>query len=168
MKRIISALMLAMVAVCVNAQSFNVYIQDSEGQYTNIRNAPGGKVVKRLVTGIYALCVRNVRNGWWEIVPNTLEDVESQEKVSMNDEKSPCFIHYSAIAVATRNYDGRQLYLRKLPDGKAAVEFSFGDEKELRPLKIKNGWVKVRTLDKKHTGWIEEEWLCGNPVTNCS
>jgi hypothetical protein len=32
---------------------------------------------------------------------------------------------------------------------------------------IKGDWVKVKTIDGKYTGWIEEEWLCGNSLTNC-
>ena len=38
----------------------------------------------------------------------------------------------------------------------------------LRPVDIRGNWVKVKTIDGKHTGWIESEWLCGNPLTNCS
>jgi hypothetical protein len=34
-------------------------------------------------------------------------------------------------------------------------------------MEIKGDWVKVQTSDGKFTGWIEEEWLCGNALTNC-
>jgi len=37
----------------------------------------------------------------------------------------------------------------------------------LRPMEIKDDWVKVKTIDGKYTGWIEIEWLCGNSLTNC-
>ena len=38
---------------------------------------------------------------------------------------------------------------------------------ELRPIDVKGSWVKVKTTDGKHEGWIESDWLCGNSLTNC-
>jgi SH3-like domain-containing protein len=69
--------------------------------------------------------------------------------------------------MATRNYGGQTLYLRKSPSASAPVVYKFKEEITLRPMEIKGDWVKVQTSDGKFTGWIEEEWLCGNALTNC-
>ena len=69
--------------------------------------------------------------------------------------------------MGTRNYGKQKLILRKSPNAKAAIVYSFTDEIMLRPMEIKGDWVKVKTTDGKYTGWIEIEWLCGNALTNC-
>ena len=53
------------------------------------------------------------------------------------------------------------------PDEASAPAFSFTDERALRPLDVRAGWVLAETLDKKHRGWLQTEWVCGNPVTTC-
>ena len=32
-------------------------------------------------------------------------------------------------------------------------------------MKKEDGWWRI--TDGKHTGWFEEEWLCGRSVTTC-
>ena len=69
--------------------------------------------------------------------------------------------------MGTRNYGGQTLYIRQSPSASAPVVYKFKKEIQLRPMDIKGEWVKVQTTDGKYTGWIEEEWLCGNSLTNC-
>lgn len=168
MRRILSVLAMAAFAICASAQ-IGAYVLDDAGECTNIRNAPRGKVVKRLARECsYMMRVRNVRDGWWEIVPNTLENAEDGRMVNLDNAEGPCYIHYSVIALDTRNYGGQRLCLRKSPGKDGAVTFSFREEISVRPVGVSGGWVKVQTTDRKHTGWIEYKWLCPNPLTNCS
>ncbi|RUL59693.1 SH3 domain-containing protein [Prevotella koreensis] len=156
-----------LIAICGKAQSLTVFIHDTNGKYTNLRSTPNGKIVKKLSTkGTFILEVEDPRNGWWEI-DDDIFDCDEEKEIDLDNSNHDYFIHYSTIAVGTRNYGGQRLYLRKAANEKSAVVYTFNEEIELRPMDIKNGWVKVQTLDKKHTGWIEEEWLCGNPFTNC-
>ena len=64
MKRLLLLLALVTMAVGMNAQSLNVYVNDNSGSDTNIRNAPKGRVVQRIpkVT-IAMLLVETPKNG---------------------------------------------------------------------------------------------------------
>jgi hypothetical protein len=45
--------------------------------------------------------------------------------------------------------------------------FTFDKEMLLMPLDIHGDWVKVQVDGYDIIGWIEAEWLCSNPLTNC-
>ena len=65
-------MMLLCIATYVKAQVLDVYTYDSNGTYTNIRNAPKGSVVDRIPTESTAMFdVETPRNGWWKIVDNS-------------------------------------------------------------------------------------------------
>ena len=169
MKRIfILMAVLACITLSATAQSLGVYINDNNGKYTNIRNAPNGKVVFKLklpnANGTM-FAVDRVVNGWWHI--DGTEYSNGDEEGEFTGSTTGYWIHNSVITVDTRNYGGQKLSLRSKPSAKASVVFSFKKEISLIPLDIKGDWVKVKTADGKHTGWIEREWLCGNSLTNC-
>ena len=150
-----------------NAQMMEVFIYDSNGPYSNVRSTPNGKIVDRIPTNQDAMLnVYAPVNGWWEIADGSFFFLFCGMP-RLAAAKS-YYIHHSCIAVSTRNYGGQRLQLRKTPSAKGAVVYSFSQEINLRPIDIKNGWVKVKTLDGKYTGWIHQEWLCGNSVTNCN
>lgn len=77
------------------------------------------------------------------------------------------FINYSVVGFSTRNYGGQTLQLHASPDADSPVTFSFSEEMQLHPVGVVDGWVKVKTDDGKHSGWIQDEWICDNPLTNC-
>lgn len=146
------------------------FVFDPTAGNTNIRNTPKGKVVRGLTKeGEYMLRVCDETKGWWRICSNEisayLDDFEGE---IVAHESGNSWIHYSVIAMSTRNYGGETLQLREHPSQKARTLYSFNEEIFLRPLKVKGDWVKVETVDKKQRGWIEVVWLCGNPLTNCS
>ena len=153
--------------IAAHAQSIGVYLSDSKGPYTNIRNAPGGAIVDKLpVNEDFIFVVEEPRNGWWKIQDGVCEPMDGDAK-KLKGSRNGYWIHYSVIGVSTSNYGGERLSLRQSPSSKATVVYSFKEEILLRPLDAKGEWVKVKTKDGKLTGWIEMEWLCGNPVTNC-
>lgn len=152
----------------------DVYILDNDGSpYTNLRDAPRGNIVLQLPNGTYALYLSEFRNGWWKVEDIWEADADYDEDgnslgITLDEEKS-YWVHYSVIASGTRNYGGQRLCLRQKPSAKARPTYWFKTEINLRPIEIDptGNWVKVKTVDGKHTGWIELEMLCGNPVTNC-
>ena len=156
-------LLLSMVG---RAQGLTVFIVDNDGDWTNLRNAPKGKVVYKLPAheGVM-INIEHVENGWWKLGSTTgyAGDFEYNFKGSTTG----YWIHWSVIAIGTRNYGGGKITLRKEPSAKSAAVFSFTNERNLRVLDIKGDWVKVRTLDGKYTGWMEDIWVCGNSLTNC-
>ena len=165
-KLFLSFVLLTSLSATMCAQSIGVFTSDQSGKYTNVRNAPNGKVVDRIPTSESAMIeVDQPTNGWWKIVSKGYST--GDEGGTFKGSTTGYWIHYSVLAVATRNYGGQTLVLRKSPNAKAAKVFEFSEEELLRPMEIKGDWVKVKTYDGKHTGWIEMEWLCGNALTNC-
>lgn len=136
---------------------------------TNIREKPSnGKVVKTISEKHdVGVCVCEVRNGWWRIAYDYVIDYDNDTEITWNSSTGEAWIHYSVLAFDTRNYGKQKLHLRKNPSAKAAITWSFSEEIRLRPLDCKNGWIKATTMDGKHTGWLEMEWFCGNPLTTC-
>jgi len=152
------------VGVC--AQSLGVFTADNSGKFTNVRNAPKGKVIDKIPTSECAMMgVEKPTNGWWKIIGNTYDTGDNEGK--LKGSATGYWIHYSVLGVGTRNYGGQTLYIRQSPSANAPVVFKFKEEEILRPMDIKGDWVKVQTYDGKYTGWIEAEWLCGNALTNC-
>lgn len=148
--------------------SLDVFIYDKIGSDTNVRNAPKGKVVGKLPTAVdYMLNICDVRDGWWRICSNEVYSFDVPEGPVAAGSEGVAWIHYSVLGSSTRNYGGETIYLRETPSEKARATFSFSEEMILRPLEIKDSWVKVETTDKKHRGWIDGYWLCGNAVTTC-
>ena len=146
------------------AQSLEVYINDTNGD-TNVRNAPKGAVVGKFAQdNTWSMIVEAPQNGWWRIKGDSYADPEG-DTPKFKASKNGYWLHYSVLGVGTRNYGGQRLTLRKSPSSKAEAVYSFKEELVLKPIDIKGTWVKV--TDGKHTGWIEQEWLCGNPLTNC-
>ncbi len=161
-------LMLFATTTAGRAQSIGAFLSDNDGPYTNVRNAPSGKIVAKIDhKNSPTFVLDSPKDGWWHIVGNSYEIAEEGTEVTLKGSKTGYWIHHSVVAIATRNYGGETLKLRKRPSGKSAVTWSFKEETTLHPIEVSGTWVKVRTADGKHTGWIEEEWLCDNPLTNC-
>jgi SH3-like domain-containing protein len=80
-------------------------------------------------------------------------------------------MHYSVLAVRTRNYADQSLNVYSLPDKKSKITAVIKEETEVRFKKINKGYVLILFTDNKGKnvkGWIKKDWLCGNPVTNCN
>lgn len=167
------ALIMAIVALLATirgyAQELSVFVYDPGQEITNVRNAPGGKVVVKWKSD-HAIMVLVEENdgGWWHIVDNAYWDPEDEESTGiLAYTESGYWIHQSVVAVSTRNYGGESINLYENNDTVTPVVYTITEETLLRPLYILDEWVNVQTIDGKHKGWIEKEWLCGNSVTTC-
>lgn len=165
-KLFVLLMMMTCLSVGVSAQSLGVFTYDNSGKFTNVRNAPKGKVVDKIPTEVCAMIgVEKPTNGWWKIIGDTYDT--GDDEGTLKGSTTGYWIHYSVLAMGTRNYGGQTLYIRQSPSASAPIVYKFKKEIQLRPMDIKGEWVKVQTTDGKYTGWIEEEWLCGNSLTNC-
>ena len=162
---VLAALMLAPAALTAQ-DILGAFLADTSGTPTNVRRQPRGKVAITLPdTTSYMLTVGSPRDGWWQLL--YLEDAERATEVSLPHSSTGLWIHHSVLGVGTRNYGGERLHLRAAPGAAAKSIYSFTQELTLHPLEVRRGWVRVVTTDGLHTGWIEEEMLCDNPLTNC-
>jgi hypothetical protein len=145
--------------------TLEVYLNDPDESGTNIRQSPGGKVVMQLVKGDiddeFFIKLTQADKGWFKIkspIGGMEEDVEIP-----NGEG---WIHGSVIGVDTRNYGGQTLELLDSPiNGNVVGEI----KEQVYGLKLKDicgRWVQVDY--KGIVGWIDSNWLCGNPLTTCS
>jgi hypothetical protein len=169
MKNVLFFALLFATALAAGAQDvFTAFLWDND-ETTNIRNSPRGEVVMSLSADEpYAFDLMTPRNGWWRIesfynVGNYDEDT-SLEGSSTGE----YWIHYSVVAVSSRNYGGEDIYLRDAPNEDANIVAVFNEEVIFRPLDVAGEWVKVKLDNTEIVGWIEDEWLCDNPLTNCN
>ena len=160
-------------AFAQTANSLEVYILDSTGTDTNVRNAPKGQVVDKLsAKGTWMLVVSKPRNGWWQINDGVYYDAipdnspEGDAFISLHGSSTGYWIHYSCIGFGLIG-NGSGHTFRAAPDYKAPAVYTSQIDERLHPLELRGKWVKVATLDGKHTGWITMDIICGNPLTTC-
>ena len=110
--------------------------------------------------------LENCTKGWWKLAEKP-SYAEEDVDIPLQPSATGYWIHYSTVGFGTRNYGGQTLHLRKSPDDKAPITYSFSKELTLHPIGVQGDWVKVKTSDGKHSGWIEMDWICANPLTNC-
>ena len=81
------------------------------------------------------------------------------------------WIHHSVLSVSTRNYGGQSISLYENPTSSSKEIATVKNEVSLRFSKLYENFAFVNFVDesgKKVEGWMDVEWLCGNPVTNCN
>ena len=178
MKRVFFSLVVLLLLPLMGAVAQNqlrtdiaiAYLWDKVGKFTNVRETPGGKVKVQIPIADYNIVFALVdcKNGWWKILE--CGDAEGNEEADPICSKATGgYIHYSCIALDTRNYDGQTISLRSEPYDKGEVLWSTKQSIMVRPIDVSadGDWLKVKTIDGKHQGWISRDWLCSNPLTNC-
>lgn len=177
MKKILFLLLCTLTTVTSFAQNntrFDLYISDTDGAYTNVRNAPSGTVVKQLPTSAtFALTVVACRNGWFRIDKSSLECMDltpaQAAKYSLKNVKGECWVHGSVLGCTTMGDGSLRGQLRVNPTASSArVKTRTNDWTLLRPVEMRGKWLKVQTSNKKISGWLPIEEICSNPVTTCN
>ncbi len=141
---------------------------DCDPPCSYILNKPSGATVMTLsYDEPYLFTLSSPQDGWWKI--NDLWNAADDEDTTSlaGSDTGEYWIHYSAIGLGTSNYGGQELHLRAAPDPEADIVFTFNQELMLMPLDVQGDWVKVKVDGDDIIGWIEAEWLCSNPLTNC-
>jgi len=150
---------------------FTAYLYDPDPSgFTNIRKSRGGDLSLKLNRaedeyGEFFLNLVAQKDGWFKIedkIPGMDNDYEIPGGVG--------WIHGSLCHVGTRNYGGSELKLYSEADEGSDVLQRFDEEWGFTLKRICGDWVQVKgEFDGKVVvGWIQSEWLCGNPVTTCS
>lgn len=129
------------------------------------------------------LTVGNPKGGWWTIKDALLD----ADGITPMEDVMGAQIEYKHVGAEVRNYEGQLVALREGPSASAAVVFSIGkknsDDAYTAPVvrlidvsadgewvkvEVPSGIVDVRKPNHGGIGWIQSEWLCGNPLTNCN
>lgn len=142
------------------------YIDDPDDAPTNMRDTPNGKVIQKLPQGEdYMFNIIAQRDGWFQITDliSFSEEIEIQ--------KTSGWIHASVVGASTRFCCDEGVPLYKYPD--ASDEFYIDQIPFERSIKIKELYADYAFVtfksesEKSLEGWINQEWICGNPVTTC-
>ncbi len=136
----------------------NVYLNDPDENATNIRKAPNGKIIQKLngADDYFTLTITETNNGWFKVV-----NITGMESDDIKIPGGTAWIHGSVLEVSTR----RTIKLLDAPDGEALLVGRVDQEKQVRIKDRYLDWVKIEYQGL--SGWVESEWLCGNPVTTC-
>lgn len=137
---------------------------DSEGA-TNIRDTPGGKIIASLEPiDEYMVNIVAQSGEWFKI-----DKVTPFETDSFEIPGGFGWMHCSVLAFSTRNYGNQKANLYDAPNLNGKIVASFTDEKLMRFTSLHTEFVYVSYEEngKVTEGWLEHEWVCGNPVTTC-
>ncbi len=137
------------------------YLRDNDSNGTNLRNGPKGEIIYVLKTqyGFVDFTLSESINNWFKIT-NIYALDEEIEPIPNH-----CWIHGSLLGAHTRNYGGQTISIYENPDS-TKVAFIINDVVGVSlNAMCGNNWVQINHKGK--LGWIQSEWLCGNPVTTC-
>ena len=169
MKKYVLLAVLLVTTFTVGAQEkMLIAFLDCDPPCSSILNKPSGATVMTLSCDEpYMFNLSSPQDGWWKIndIWNAADDEDTTSLVG--SDTGEYWIHFSALGLGTSNYGGQELHLRAAPDSEADIVFTFNQELMLMPLDVQGDWVKVKVDGDDIIGWIEAEWLCSNPLTNC-
>ena len=138
------------------------YLIDDDSNGTNLRKKPNGEIIYVLKTqnGNVEFSLSESKDSWLKI---TKIDTYDDAIEPIPDE---CWIHGPLIGAQLRNYDGQPIALYKTPDA-TQIAFTIYEQDVILSFNTMCGsdWVQVN--HRGELGWIQSEWLCGNPVTTC-
>lgn len=142
------------------------YRVDKEGEATNLRNAPGGKVVAKLESeGIFNFYIDKIQNGWCHIQGDKVFEMSEDDPRILSGSTTGYWIHSSVVGATGMGAGGVELFAQ--PDKSAKVVYKSDDWTIIHPVEIKGNWIKVTVGNTKTQGWINVLDVCSNPVTNC-
>ena len=153
-----------------NETIFYAFASSPDQTDVNVRATPGGTILFKLDHNEpgYTVELYEAWNGWFRISPE-IETVD-QDPIVLKSKQA--WIHGSQLGAGTRNYGGQKLTFRTRPNANSPIVFTINEEICVSYVDMVKGWIKVKYTPEKSkklfVGWIETEWLCPNPVTNCS
>jgi len=164
MRSLLTSFLVLFLAVPAYADGSGISmgVIDKDPNGTNVRDAPGGKVVKVLPGA-----------------PKTDEDKEKRV-VTVTGQKGQWFsvrlhddstgwLHSSMIGTCASATEDGDPVMKTNPDDSSPAVAKVKQGTPLRLLEIKGVWAKVETADSgaKKTGWMMEHTLSFNAYRNC-
>lgn len=175
MKKTLTTIMLGALSLSCVAQDPNypggcvVEIFDTDGDFTNVRNGAGGAVVDKLPTNsTYRFELTDGKsdsNGWvwikngkvFSFDPYGYNEPENSFAVTLKGSSTGYWVHNSVLRVFS---DGEGVVLREKPDKTSAIKYEVSHTVKLRPLRVSNDYIYLKTSDGKHEGWAPASGVC--------
>lgn len=98
---------------------------------------------------------KNSDNGWLQIGKNEL-----------NPELESYWIQSKYIQIGTTNYNNQKIPLFETPNKGSKKTGFLKEESYLNVIDCNNNWAFVKKDNLQ--GWIQPEFICTNPITNCN
>ena len=149
------------------------YIEDSDGEFTNIRNTPGGEIILQLPTNnVYLVNLSDFQKGWWKIEELVLINENEEEVPYVIPTDTEYWVHTSCVNSGIRGDGTISFTLLSEPREGATVikEYSAGTLPsilniiDLSPSKF---YLKVK-LNDGNVGWIPTNIVCYSYFSICS
>jgi len=157
---LICAMSSAYIAAAQNSDCsfspFNVYISDEGEEKSNVREKPNGDVILELdhQNEYFQLRIVDYKDGWLKT------DHITTSNYGYEISQLYGWVHHSIVTAFTR----KEVTLYDAPSG-TKTAFTIDAETDIIIKNICSDWVHIEY--KNLSGWIQSEWLCGNPVTTC-
>lgn len=136
--------------------SLELYIDHSNVDIAHIRNKPNGEVLLNIdKQGEYSVTVTEVSNEWFKVVK--LMEVDAGVIKIPNGFG---WIHNSVIGASIT----KDITVFDNPNTNEAID-TVKKETRVKIINICSNWVRIERGST--IGWVQTEWLCGNPVTTC-
>lgn len=141
------------------------FLNDPDLSGTNVRKEPKGAIVYKMVRESeedeFLIEISESQKGWFKVAA-----IESMEGPVELDYTS-AWVHGSVLGVSTKNYGGESITFYKEANANAAtVNTTTELLYNLSLVDFCGEWVRVK--GEGFEGWIQQEWLCGSSLTNCS
>lgn len=133
-----------------------LYIDHSNVDIADIRNKPNGEVLLNIdKQGEYTVTVSEVSEDWLKVTK--LVEVDAGVIKIPNGYG---WIHNSVIGASIT----KDITVFDNPNTNEAIS-AIKKETRVKIINICSDWVRIERGST--IGWVESEWLCGNPVTTC-
>lgn len=167
MKKSFLLLLVSMLMPVIASAQVYAYIIDNDGANTNIREAPGGKVVYQLPTDqSFVVELLKFKGNWWKISEVVSREGDDPAEITLTGSKKGYWIHNSLLQFTVAGDPTGFLHTRPSKNARRII-LDDSTELELRPLEKNGQWVKVVTTNGRYTGWMHSDKICYNPLTTC-
>ncbi len=142
----------------------DAYFIDSDRNGSNIRNAPSAQsqIINQVDNMTTVLHITGVQNGWFQV--DHIYDAAS-EGGDVDVFKGLGWVH---AAIVGGDGMGGGTPLLQAPHKKAKWLTNIGVEKGIGLISCKGTWAYVQSGRGKLKGWVENQTMCSNPLSNCS
>lgn len=151
------------------------YIENVEGKFTNICDAPEGNVILRLsAKELYTIRLSDYKNGWWKIDDINLVNYEKGGEYPLTiPSNTDYWIHTTNINSEIQGDGNCPFNLLTKPENGASVIISYptGESpsiiENILKLSTNKLFVQIR-LNDGYIGWVPISIICYNAFTTCT
>lgn len=145
--------------------SLTVFLNDPDLTGTNVRKKPKGAIIYQMVRKNeeeeFLIDLSQAQEGWFKVT-----GMEGMDGAIELDYEA-AWVHGSVLGINTKNYGGETIPIYEEASTKAPLVTSTTEVLyNLSLVDICGEWVKVK--GEHFTGWVQQHWLCGSSLTNCS